>query len=57
MTKPDQPPRPLTEAQKLARRKRIIRVAKRQGLVDGVGDDDDAPVVAVDDDDPILGTR
>ena len=56
MTRPNQP-RPLTEAERLARRKRIVRVAKRQGLVDVGGDNEDAPVVAVDDDDPLFGTQ
>jgi hypothetical protein len=54
VTKPDQP-RPLTEAEKLARRKRIVRVAKRQGLVDVDPAVDDAPVT--DDDDTTFDPR
>ena len=51
MTKPKQP-RPLTEAEKLVRRRRIARGAKRRGLID-VSDVDDAPVTTVEDDDPV----
>jgi len=44
-------PRPLNEAERAARRRRIVRVAKRQGLVDV--EQADGPDDTSDDDDGV----